>query len=167
MRMFEILTSALRAARGRLILGPEVSAVERDEHRVNVVSTHAAGHDARYRADAFVLATGGFASGAIELDSRWATQERVLGLPLHGVPGPDEPRFLPAYLSEQPMARVGVAVDMELRAQGTENVFVAGAALPGAIPWREGSGEGIALSSGYRVADLIAAGSKTTAKAAA
>ncbi|HWD75091.1 MAG TPA: anaerobic glycerol-3-phosphate dehydrogenase subunit GlpB [Solirubrobacteraceae bacterium] len=167
MRMFEILTSALRADRGRLILGAEVIAVERDEHRVNAVSTHAAGHDARYRADAFVLATGGFASGAIELDSRWVTHERVLGLPLHGVPGPDEPRFVPTYLSEQPIARVGVAVDTELRAQGTENVFVAGAALPGAIPWREGSGEGIALSSGYRVADLIASGSKTPAEAAA
>ena len=35
-------------------------------------------------------------------------------------------------------------------------MFVAGASLPGAEPWREGSGEGIALASGYRVAELIA-----------
>ncbi len=55
----------------------------------------------------------------------------------------------------------GVAVDADLRADGVENVLVAGASLPGATPWREGSGEGIALASGYRAAALIAAGLKT------
>jgi anaerobic glycerol-3-phosphate dehydrogenase len=87
----------------------------------------------------------------------------VLGLPLQGVPGPGEQRFAASYLSEQPMARVGVAVDAELRAEGAENVFVAGAALPGAIPWREASGEGIALASGYRVAQVITAAASAAA----
>ena len=111
----------------------------------------------RLRGALFVLATGGFASGAIELDSRWATHERVLGLPLHGVPAADEPRFVGDYLAEQPLARVGVAVDSELRARARDNVLVAGAALPGAVPWREGSGEGIALASGYHAARWSAA----------
>ena len=53
------------------------------------------------------------------------------------------------------MARAGVAVDSSLLAQGTDNVFVAGASLPGAEPWREGSGEGIALASGHRVAQAV------------
>jgi anaerobic glycerol-3-phosphate dehydrogenase len=48
-----------------------------------------------------------------------------------------------------------VAVDADLRAEGAENVLVAGAALPGAVPWREGSGEGIALASGYRAAAVV------------
>ena len=65
------------------------------------------------------------------------------------------------------MARVGVAVDGDLRAQGMANVLVAGAALPGAVPWREGSGEGIALASGYRVAQVVAASAGTRAEAAA
>ena len=121
---------------------------DRDGSRVTAVSTNAAGHDTRYAAPWFVLAAGGFTSGAIELDSRWATHERVLGLPLRGVPAAGEPRFVGDYLAEQPMARVGVAVDAELRAEGADNVLVAGAALPGAVPWREGSGEGIALASG-------------------
>jgi glycerol-3-phosphate dehydrogenase subunit B len=108
-----------------------------------------------------VLASGGFASGAIELDSRWVTHERVLDLALHGVPDAGSPRFVREYLSEQPLAGAGVAVDAELRADGVENVFVAGASLPGATPWREGSGEGIALASGYRAAELIGAGLKT------
>ncbi|MGZ4202665.1 MAG: anaerobic glycerol-3-phosphate dehydrogenase subunit GlpB [Thermoleophilaceae bacterium] len=163
MRLYEILRSALRAAGGRLVLGAEVVSHERDGERVTSVSTHAAGRDLAYAAPWFVLATGGFASGAIELDSRWVTHERVLGLPLHGVPADGERRFVERYLDEQPMARVGVAVDRDLRAEGAENVVVAGAALPGAIPWREGSGEGIALASGYRAAQVVGAQMKPTA----
>jgi len=50
-----------------------------------------------------------------------------------------------------------VAVDANQRAEGLENVLVAGAALPGAEPWREGSGEGISLASGHRAAELVRA----------
>jgi glycerol-3-phosphate dehydrogenase subunit B len=161
MRRYEILRAALRAASGRLALGAEVISHERSGSRVTSVATHAAGRDLTYVADWYVLASGGFASGAIELDSRWVTHERVLGLALRGVPDAGSPRFASEYLAEQPLARAGVAVDAELRADGVANVLVAGASLPGATPWREGSGEGIALASGYRAAALIAAGMKT------
>lgn len=167
MRLYEILRSTLRRAGGRLVLGAEVVSSERDGSRVVSVATRSAGHDARYAARWFVLAAGGFNSGAIELDSRWATHERVLGLPLRGLPAQGEPRFVGDYLAEQPMARVGVAVDGELRAEGAENVVVAGAGLPGAIPWREGSGEGIALASGSHAAQLVLARSGTPAGVAA
>jgi glycerol-3-phosphate dehydrogenase subunit B len=165
MRAFEALRAALRAAGGRLVLGSEVLGAERDGERIRSVSANAAGHDVRYHANWFVLATGGFASGAIALGSDWATRETVLGLPLRGAPAPGEPRFVAKYLAEQPMARVGVAVDGSLRAEGAENVLVAGAALPGAVPWREGSGEGIALASGYRAAE-VALAEGASAKAA-
>jgi glycerol-3-phosphate dehydrogenase subunit B len=154
MRAFEVLRAALRRAGGRLVLGSEVIGAERSGGRIEAVRAHAAGHDVRYHARWFVLATGGFASGAIELGSDWVARETVLGLPLRGVPGPDEARFVGEYLAEQPIARAGVAVSGGLRAEGAENVLVAGAALPGAVPWQEGSGEGIALASGYRAAQL-------------
>jgi glycerol-3-phosphate dehydrogenase subunit B len=157
MRVFEALRAALRSAGGRLILGSEVNGAEREDGRVLAVRAHAAGHDVRYHARWFVLATGGFASGAIALGSDWITRETVLGLPLRGVPAPGDPRFVGEYLAEQPMARVGVAVDGALRADGAENVLVAGASLPGAVPWQEGSGEGIALSSGHRAAEVALA----------
>ncbi len=137
MRLFEILRSALRAAGGRLVMGGEVITSERGgdgDALLASVATHAAGRNITYRAQSFVLASGGFASGAIELDSHWTTHERVLGLPLAGVPAPGEPRFVGSYLDEQPLARAGVAVDGELRAAGVANVLVAGAALPGAVP---------------------------------
>jgi glycerol-3-phosphate dehydrogenase subunit B len=155
MRLFEVLRAALRGAGGRLVLGSEVVGAEREDGRVVAVRAHASGRDVRYLAPSFVLATGGFASGAIEMDSHWVTREAVLDLPLRGVPGAGEARFVGTYLAEQPMARVGVAVDAQLRAEGAENVLVAGAALPGAVPWRELSGEGIAVASGYHAASLI------------
>ncbi len=167
MRLFEILRAALRRRGGRLVMGAEVVGVERAGQSVTAVSTHAGGRDVRYAAPWFVLAAGGFGSGAIELDSHWTTHDRVLGLPLHGVPAPGEPRFVADYLAEQPMARVGVAVDGALRADGADNVLVAGAALPGAVAWREASGEGIALASGSSAAKSILARAGAPAGAAA
>jgi glycerol-3-phosphate dehydrogenase subunit B len=167
MRLYEILRSTLRRAGGRLVLGAEVVSCDRDGSRVVSVATRSAGHDARYAAPWFVLAAGGFNSGAIELDSHWVTHERVFGLPLRGLPAEGEPRFVGDYLAEQPMARVGVAVDAELRAEGAGNVVVAGAALPGAEPWREGSGEGIALASGSHAAQLVLGRAGAPAGAAA
>ena len=38
-----------------------------------------------------------------------------------------------------------------------DNVLVAGATLAGAEPWREKSGDGISLATGYRAAELVLA----------
>jgi glycerol-3-phosphate dehydrogenase subunit B len=157
MRLFELLHHALRTAGGRVVIGAGVVAHRREGGRVVSVDTATAGSNTTYEADAFVLAAGGFHSGAITLDSHGQAHEQVLGLPLKGVPERDEPRFLPAYFDEQPLARAGVAVDAELRASGTDNVVVAGASLPGSVSWREASGEGIALASGYRAAQIVGA----------
>jgi glycerol-3-phosphate dehydrogenase subunit B len=70
---------------------------------------------------------------------------------------------VPGYFDEQPMSRVGIAVDDELRplgadgARAVENVLVAGASLAGATPWKEKSGDGISLATGHRAAELILA----------
>lgn len=167
MRLYEILASALRAAGGRLVLGGEVVAARRDgDGRVLAVATGAAGHPRWWAAPGFVLASGGFGSGAIALDSRGAVSERVLGLALSGVPEDGQPpRFAGGYFDEQPLARAGVAVDAQLRAVGAENVVVAGASLPGAVPWREGCGEGVALASGWRAAEVVAAAAGAGASA--
>ena len=157
MRLFEILRHALESAGGRLAFGAGVVAHVRDGARIVSIDTASAGSPTTYVADAYVLASGGFHSGAIALDSRWQTREQLFDLPLQGVPGAGEPRFVASYFDEQPLARAGVAVDADLRASGTANVVVAGASLPGAVPWREASGEGIALASGYRAAQVVAA----------
>ncbi len=155
MRVYNALLAALRAAGGRIVLGAEVLDVAREGEQVSALRAHTSGHDTVYGARWVVLATGGLHSGGIELSSDWGARETVLGLALRGMPGAGEPRFVADYFEHQPMSEVGIAVDSSLLAEGSENVFVAGAALPGAEPWREGSGEGIALTSGHFAAQAV------------
>ena len=157
MRLFDALSAALRRAGGRLVLGAEAVGAEREGERITAVRARTSGRDTLYRAPEVVLATGGFASGGLELEADWVARETVLGLEMRGVPAPGQERFRPEYFGEQPMARAGVAVDARLRPPGLQGVTVIGAALAGAAPWREGSGEGIALTSGHRAAELILA----------
>jgi glycerol-3-phosphate dehydrogenase subunit B len=153
MRVHAILGERLRRAGGRVILNAVVDGVERSGGRVSAVHARVGLRDVTHGCDWVVLATGGFASGGVELDSRWHARETALGLPVSGVPAGE--RFRPDYFEEQPMARAGVAVDRNLRPEGHENVLVAGATLAGAQPWREKSGDGISLATGHRAAELI------------
>jgi glycerol-3-phosphate dehydrogenase subunit B len=161
MRLFKTLRDRLRRAGGRIIIGSEVVGAERTAARARALRARVAARETTYAADWFVLATGGFASGGLELGSDWQASESVLGLPLAGVPLPGEQRFAPGYFDAQPMSSVGVAVDAQLRPldgrgeRVLDNVLVAGASLAGAVPWHEKSGEGISVATGHRAAGLI------------
>ena len=131
--------------------------------RLQAVRVRVGLREERHAADWFVLASGGVASGGVELDSHWQAREVALGLDVAGMPAAGEPRFTPGYFDEQPMSRAGVAVDDDLRPvdadgeRALENVLVAGATLAGAAPWKEKSGDGISLATGFRAAELILA----------
>jgi glycerol-3-phosphate dehydrogenase subunit B len=173
MRVFALLREALRRAGGSVVLNNVVIGAERAGGRVTALRTRVGLRDERHGADWVVLATGGFASGGLELDSRWSARETALGLPVAGVPGAGEQRFRPGYFDDHPMSRAGVAVDRELRPvdaageRALENVLVAGATLAGAEPWREKSGDGLSLATGYRAAELVLAASTAVPAAAA
>ena len=160
-RLFEAMTSALRRAGARLVVGSTVDGTKTNGARVEGVVAHTAGRPLTYPARSFVLATGGFASGGLELDSSGNVRETVFELPVAGLPGPDQPRFEHGYFDEHPLSRAGVAIDERMRpvnADGGpvyENLYAAGATLGGAVPWREGSGNGISLASGYAAASAI------------
>jgi len=163
MRVFAILREALRSAGGRVILNAVVTGAEQEGGRVRALRARAGLREERHGADWVVLATGGFASGGLALDSRWTAHEPALGLPVAGVPEPGAERFRPDYFDDHPIGRAGVAVDRELRPvdqagdRVLENVLVAGATLAGAEPWREKSGDGISLATGHRAAELVLA----------
>lgn len=161
-RLFEAMTAALRQAGGRIIIGPTVVGAETGNGRVEGVVAQAAARPTTYRARSFVLASGGLAAGGIHVDSYGKIREAVFDLALTGLPAANgRPPFLPKYLEEQPLDRVGVAVDDRLRPTDGderplyENLHAAGAMLAGAVPWQEASGNGVSLASGYAAAGAI------------
>jgi glycerol-3-phosphate dehydrogenase subunit B len=160
MRLFEALKAALRRAGGRLVLGGPAVGAETNGRRVEAVVTQTAARRVAHRARSFVLATGGFASGGLVLTPAWTARETVLELPVARVPSPGEPRFLAGYFERHPLGRAGLEVDERLRPLGArgpvyENVHAAGATLAGSEPWREASGNGISLASGFAAAQAI------------
>jgi glycerol-3-phosphate dehydrogenase subunit B len=161
-RLFRALREAFRRAGGQLVLGPTAIGAETGDGLVNaLVVRGAANRSTSYPARWFVLATGGFAAGAILLDSYGDVRETVFELPVTGVPSADRPRFLPGYFDDHPMARAGLTVDQRFRPVDAEghpvfgNVFAVGAVLGGAEPWREQSGNGLALATGFAAASEI------------
>jgi glycerol-3-phosphate dehydrogenase subunit B len=160
-RVYETMTSALRRQGARLVIGSTVAGAERSNGRLEGVVAHTAGRPLTYRAGSFVLATGGFASAGLELDSTGKVREPVFDLPVAGLPGANEPLFGAGYFDEHALSRAGVAVDESRRpinGEGApiyENLHAAGATLAGAVPWREGSGNGLSLASGYAAASAI------------
>jgi len=164
-RLFHALRDAFARAGGRLLIGSTAVGAETDDDVVtHVVMQTAAARATPIDARWFVLATGGFAEGALFLDSYGEVHESVFGLAVTGVPAVGEPRFVPRYFDDQPMARAGISVDERLRPLDLEgnvafrNLFAAGAVLGGAEPWRELSGNGLALASGFAVASAIVEG---------
>jgi glycerol-3-phosphate dehydrogenase subunit B len=161
-RLYRQLLGAFLGAGGRQVIGAVATGAETDGRRVQgIVVQAAAPRPTIHEAGWFVLATGGFAEGALALDSGGRVTENVFGIPVSWVPGPDETRFDPLYFADQPMARAGLAVDDQLRPVGLdgtaafENLFAAGAVIGGAVPWRELSGNGVALATGYAAAGRI------------
>ncbi|MET0819308.1 MAG: anaerobic glycerol-3-phosphate dehydrogenase subunit B, partial [Solirubrobacteraceae bacterium] len=79
MRVFAVLREALRRAGATLLLNNVVTGAERSGGRVTALRVRVGLREERRGADWVVLATGGFASGGIELDSRWTARETALG----------------------------------------------------------------------------------------
>jgi glycerol-3-phosphate dehydrogenase subunit B len=144
----------------RVINGSFVDTPVIADGRVRGVSVESSGSPRTIVGDAFVLATGGFESGALTLDSYGEVTERIFGLPLAGL---DEGPLLHGdyWGGEQPLFKVGVAVDetMRVTAVGSSsvpsNLWAAGGILAGAVRWNEKSGEGIAAGSAVKAADAI------------
>ncbi len=160
MRLARALAGRLRRAGGRLILGAQATGPELRNGKLVGVRVSSAARVTPRTCRWVVLATGGLASGGIDVDSSGAVGERALGLPVHA-PGPGETGFLPRYWDDHPMDVAGLRVDAALRPLGPDgepvypNVYAAGAVIGGARPWREKSGDGISLSTGYLAAEAI------------
>jgi glycerol-3-phosphate dehydrogenase subunit B len=160
-RLFHALEDALTAAGGRVQIGSFVQRAEGDGETLAAVFSEAAAREQRHRARRWVLATGGVAGGGLRADHTGALRETALGLPVRA-PASSAEWLAPRFLAEEghPVFRAGVAVDEALRpldAAGRlvySNVAVAGAALAGCDPIREGCLEGLAVATGFAAGQL-------------
>ncbi|MDR1790783.1 MAG: glycerol-3-phosphate dehydrogenase subunit GlpB [Propionibacteriaceae bacterium] len=154
MRLNEALTAKAKALGVRFVLGSYVSGFTAAGGKLVSVTVATTGAPQEFKADKFIYAPGGFESGALAMDSHYEITEKVFGLPLHGV-APVEELILPDYWDEQPVFKVGVSVDKQMRpldAAGKPvyaNLHAIGGIIGGAIRWKEKSGEGIALGSAW------------------
>jgi len=161
MRLYEKLREALAAAGARLQIGFPVIQAALDGGRCVAVETAGAARHYRWPAAQFVLASGGVASGGILTEADGRVRESIFDLPLAGVPAGALPRFQPGYFDPQPLSQVGLQVDGALRPVNSAgqvvvgNLRAAGAMLAHAEPWREKSGDGISLATGYRAAEAV------------
>lgn len=159
-RLYERLTGALRKAGARIQIGFPVIEARVEAGRCASIVTAGSARPHAWHAKHFVLATGGVASGGILAEHDGSVREGIFNLPLTGLPAPGAARFLPGYFENHPFNQVGLAVDRDLRplngdAPVIANLHAAGAMLACAQPWKEKSGDGISLVTGYCAAEAI------------
>lgn len=159
LRLQDRLRQVLREAGGRLLLGGSAVAAELRDGRVLSVTVTQAARAVAVSPGAVILASGGFAAGGVVRSPDGALSEPVFGLPV-ATEGAGEP-FERAYFADHRLDTAGLLADDHLHPLdrgGTafaSNLHAAGAVLAGARPWKERSGEGIALATGLRAAAEI------------
>ena len=169
-RFYRRLVARLRAAGGRVEIGSPVRGARTDQHKVIGVRVATAGRDREVAGSAYVLATGGLRAGGLLAGEDGRVREPILDLPVPQppqptgdlpVPQPPQPTGDLATSPVEPRLLAGLAVDdvgRPVDADGRvcfDNLYAVGATLGVAASWRELSGHGIALASGYQVAGSI------------
>ncbi len=161
-RLQQVLFRALRRQGGEVRLGAKATGFRGTGGRVESITVQLASREVQVSAGEFILASGGLGTGGVTVDPDGGLHEPVFDLPVTTAGAPGQPSA--EYFATQPLDRLGVSVDSEMRPLGTggeplfTNLRAAGAVLGGAEPWREKSGEGISLATGFRAAAVITGG---------
>jgi len=159
-RLNEALSATAKAAGVRFVPGVRTVSFRASDGRVDgvTIATEPAGRE--FTADAFVLAGGGFESGALAMDSYGRVRETLFDLPLEGLDA--TPLLHADYWGDpQPLFDIGVRVGQDLKPldpSGTPvyaNLWAAGGILAGSPGWGEKSGDGVAVASAIGAADSI------------
>ena len=162
MRIDNALKSRFASLGGVYIAGDTVTGGSISGERLESVVTENGGGSA-LSAGSFVLATGSFFSGGLVSEfSR--VREPVLDLKVYS----DAERsrwYAPEFFPRRghPFLEYGVETDERLNpktgdGRRVKNLYCTGALLPYYNPIKEGSGGGVAVSTGYRAAELILEG---------
>lgn len=126
---------------------------------IDTLTVGKAGGKTQLAVDAVVDAAGSFDTGNISVRPSGRVKEMIFGLPLAGSPDVSRDRF-----ADHAMFRMGVRVNARMQPLSEDgqpalaNLYAAGTVIGGAAPWREHSGEGIALGSAWAADRAITEG---------
>jgi glycerol-3-phosphate dehydrogenase subunit B len=160
MRLFSALKAALTQAGVQILLDMTATHGMVDDGRATGIVIPDVVRDRTYRADTFILATGGLYGGGIVSDYTGALREVIFDLPLQAPAGGPESWFAPQFLGPGAHAvhTAGVRANVLMQPVDEsghvvlENVRIAGRLLAGCDPIAEGSAEGVWLATAYRAA---------------
>ncbi len=153
MRLEDLLFDALEEAGVRITTGIPVTDHEAENGSVDTVTVDRKGQPVPYRAEQYVLATGGLVGKGVQ-SSREGVFEPIFDCHV----AHDDDRyewFVDDVFGDQPYAKFGVAVDHELRPLDADddiqfsNLRAAGSVLGGYDLGAEKSGSGVSIATGY------------------
>ncbi len=161
-RLFEALRDAFLKAGGRLIIGGKILAGRIENGRVVEIRLETASRAKPLRAENIILATGGIFGGGLQTDASGRVWEPIFGLPLHA----EDNRhrwFTRSFFAStgQPVANYGVMVNArfnpvdEAGQPVAENLFAAGAVLAHSEWTRGRTGDGLAVTTAYAIAEQL------------
>lgn len=167
MRIDNALKTRFAALGGVFIAGDRVSGGMREGGLLDHIRTENYG-DMSLRAKYYVLSTGSFFSGGL-VSEAGGIREPLFDLSVHA--GRERNKwYSPSFFdaASHPFLDFGVITDRELHpcdreGSPVENLFCTGAMLAKYNPIREGSGGGVAISTGFFAAKKIIAGCKGSA----
>ncbi|MAU01909.1 MAG: anaerobic glycerol-3-phosphate dehydrogenase subunit B [Anaerolineaceae bacterium] len=163
MRLHAILLQAIERAGGRVYHGLEGVGIENEGGRVTAVLTEAASRPKAHRFERYVVATGGILGGGIVTNHHGEARELVFDLPVT-LPESRLDWFEQDFMDPKghPVYRAGLTVNAQFQPVNGgsqpvyENVYAAGITLSHSEVIRERSFEGVALSTGFAVGNLLA-----------
>lgn len=161
-RLHNILVSAIEHNHGTIYNGMSVISAALDGDKVQTIKSEAASRRKEHHAKAYILATGGVLGGGSTADIDGYAQESIFNLAMSNN-DKDTLRLQKHFLDHagHPIFKVGVKVDPLLRpisakdGNACSNLYVVGDSLGNCDPVRERSLEGIALTTGFRAAEII------------
>jgi glycerol-3-phosphate dehydrogenase len=161
-RLQNILVSAIERNHGKVFNGMEVSYYSYEGQTINAVWSEAASRRVAHQARTYILATGGILGGGISINQDGYAQEEVFGLPVNLSDDRDQ-WFQKEFLSDKnhPIFTASILINDSLQPVYEndevifQNLYCVGGAIANCDPIRERSLEGIAMATGFKVAQSI------------
>jgi glycerol-3-phosphate dehydrogenase len=161
-RLQNLLIAAIQRNYGSVNSGMAVTKFNVEGKLIRSIWSESATRDVEHNAKVYVLTSGGILGGGIITLINGYAQEAIFRLPV-SLPRPQSRRFNRRFLSPEghPIFQGGVNTNLSFQPIATDgepaydNLYAAGNILANCDPIRERSIEGVALATGFSIAERI------------